>query len=365
MNKMRRLEGLFERFARESVPEDLSGIIAQEIGVELKASYLDIPLKNPILVAPGQLTLTADQVRHIKRAGFAGCVIKSVVGEGPDGCCSMAAQRKKPTYIRSFYDRNDADGERPIIHWDGRCDARPLDEYVNFALDVGKSCVDDQFAAVASILCHLPLPGEDFREDEWAHTTRAIYDAGYSHIEIDFCPFLSGDDYTKDQRNVLRWYRTCPGLVKSVTQDVRVMPKLLNLEWGADFQFAMAEAAVEGGADGLVVGNRMFKPEYGSGHGGPELRRRNLAQISRIREHLPGIRISATGGVYSGRDAFEYMEAGADNVQMLSYIMGKVGRPFTKTSGNKFDKVLHKIILDPRDGLVASMLNKSGMETSE
>jgi hypothetical protein len=232
---------------------------------------------------------------------------------------------------------------------------RSLGEYLKFATDVKTSLGDSGFTPMASILCHLPLPGEKLVGEEWIHTTKALFDAGYSHIEIDFCPFLSGDNYTEDQKNVLRWYRTCTGLMKSVANGIRVIPKMLNLDWGLDFQLAIAEAAVEGGADGLVVANRIYKPEYGSGHGGKELRQRNLALIREIKRRFPSLHISATGGVYSGRMAYEYLQAGAENVQVLSYIMGKVLPPFAK-SGNKFDQVFHRLLLDPDNGLVAAML---------
>jgi hypothetical protein len=357
------LEELYKKYISEVIPGNIGEIIEQATGIRLKSNYIDIDLDHPLMVAPGQLTLKLSQVESVRRAGFAGCVLKSVVGEAPDTTCSMSMQRKKPTSITSFYEEYDTLHECPIIHWNGRCDVRSLDEYMIFARDVKASVDNGQFLPVASLLCHLPLPGAEFKEEEWIHTTKTIFDAGYTHIEIDFCPFLSGDNYTEDQKNVLRWYRTCPGFMKSVSSEIRVIPKMLNLAWGLEFQTAIAEAAVEGGADGIIVANRIFKPEYGSGHGGEELRLRNLQQIREIKKRFSDLHVSATGGVYNGRQAWEYLQAGADNVQVLSYLMGKVQTRFDKL-GNKYDTVLHKLLLHPETGLVAAMMD-GPVETSK
>jgi hypothetical protein len=354
MDKQRKLVDLHEYYSTNPVPKNLSEIIRIETGVDLTSDYLG-RLKNPILVAPGQMTVELSQIELIKNAGFAGCVLKSVVGEAQDGSCSMISQRKKPSYIRTFYEPDDVKEKRPIIHWDGRCDPRTLEEYEKFAFNAEVKFMDGNFRTYASILCHLPRPGEDFKEDEWIHTTEVLFDAAQNCLEIDFCPFLSSDNVTDDRENVLRWYRTCPWMMKS-TDFVKVAPKLLNLDFGLDYQVAMAEASREGGADGVVVANRIYKPEYESGHGGEELRQRNLEQVRAIKNRNWDFPVSATGGIYNGYHVYEYLKAGADCVQLLSFIMGKVSIPFAKTDGNKFDQVFHKIMLDPNDGLIASIL---------
>lgn len=332
--------------------------VEQAYGISLGSRYLDIPIRNPLLIAPGSMTVNLTQMQAIKHSGYAGAVLKSVVGEGADGRCSMIVQRKKPSVVRTFFNPGDTAGERPIIHWDGRLDDRCLHEYKEFAGNAKAHEESNRFFVIASFLCHLPFPGEDFIEDEWTYTSALYREIGYKHVEIDFCPFLLGDNYTADQENVLRWYRTCTSYIKRAVPDMKVFPKILNLEWGIGFQTSMAEAAIEGGADGLVVGNRIYNPEYKSGHGGEELRQRNLKQIRTIRDSFPKLPISATGGVYSGRDVYEYMKAGAENVQILSYVMGRVDKPFAKSSGSKLEKVFHKLILDPYDGLVACILKE-------
>ncbi|MEN6358037.1 MAG: hypothetical protein ABFD83_13245 [Armatimonadota bacterium] len=359
MDYRRELSKVHEYYKRKPIPSCLFQMLVDELELpSLNVSYLDLPLKNPLIVAPGQMTLRTSQVESIHEAGFAGCVLKSVVGESRNGCCSMINQRKHASYIRTFHKGDDPEGKRPIIHWDGRCDTRTLSEYMDFARKAHLYNNPDDFIVIASILCHLPFPHEDFLEEEWVHTTKVHYEAGFKHIEIDFCPFLASDDYTENQENVLRWYRTCPGIMKSVASDVKVFPKMLNLDWGLEFQLKMAEAAFDGGSDGVVVANRHYNRQYASGHGGEELRLRNLEQVRHIKERFPTLSISATGGVYSGRDIYNYLKAGAQNVQFLSYLMGKVNTPFARTEGSRFDMVFHKLILDPDDGLLACLLEE-------
>jgi len=353
-----KLADIHEYYAHNPLPPDLFQQVSGELGVRLEACYDDIGLKHPIIVAPGQVTLTVPGLRTLRRAGYAGCVLKSLVGEDVNGICKMIAQRKKPTHITTVYDPEDTAGACPVIHWDGRCDARTLSDYLPFASEARTLHEPGDFAVIASILCHLPRPGEDVSKEEWLHTTAAIADLGYTHIEIDFCPFLSSDDYTEDQRNVLDWYRTLPALMKSARANIKVYPKMLNLDWGLDYQIRIADAAVQGGADGLVVANRFFKKEYNSAHGGWELRKRNLAQVTAIHERFPELALSATGGVYAGEHVLAYLRAGARNVQVLSFIMGQVRTPFAKTDGTKSEKVLHKLLLDPVDGLFAALLRE-------
>ncbi len=356
-DKIKKIQGLREYFSKHSLPEDFSSLIEREVGISLRAKYGNFSLKNPLMVAAGQLTRNLHQILKIKKAGFGACVLISVVGEDERGNCSMRIQRKHPTYIVSVYDPEDREKYFPIIHWDGGCDVRDLSSYLEFAQEASVYS-DNNFLIVASILCHLPPPEEGFRVREWFHTTKSLFELGYRILEIDFCPSLGREKGLLERENVLRWYRTVPGLVKSVSKDILVYPKLLNLEYGIEFQLEMVENALRGGADGVVVANRIFRKELNTAHGGRELRERNLIQIREIKKNFPQVPISATGGVYSGRHILEYLEAGADNVQILSFLMGKTSYPFTRSQGTRLEKVFHSLMLDSREGLLTLLVKR-------
>lgn len=353
IEKIARLE---RYFAQRPLTENLDEIVRQELGININAFYGSCPLKNPVIVAPGQLTRFASQVAETRKAGYSGCVLKSVVGEDEKGRCSMSSFRKPAGYVKSVYDPSDVGKMYPIIHWDGKLDTRNLAGYLQFAKEVYGYAGTGSFLLAASILCHLPSPDEDFKKEEWVYTAKKLFDAGYKTFEIDFCPQLSNESSLIEKKNVLRWYATIPSYVKSVSPEITVFSKAMNLDFGMDFQIEMSSETIKGGADGIVIGNRLFKKEFGCAHGGKELRERNITQIKEIKKIFPDVHVSGTGGVYTGKDIVDYLEAGAENVQILSFLMGKTAIRFTK-KGTKFEKVLHRLLFDPSDGLLVSMTN--------
>jgi hypothetical protein len=342
---LKKIEELRKYYLENPIDDKFPQIIKNEIGIDLKARYGNFELIHPVLIAPGQLTREAFQIKMIKEAGYSGCVLKSVVGEDEKGNCSMLNQRKKMTYLKTVYDEED----NPVIQWDGRGDTRNLEEYLKFA-KTSFNFSDKNFLIVSSILCHLPGP-EEFKKDEWIYTTKKLYHIGYRFFEIDFCPSLKIEKKI-EKENILRWYREIPMFLKNEFPDIYVFPKILNLEYGIDFQLEIIKSAIEGNSDGVVIGNRIFKEEFNSAYGGKELRERNLIQIKEAKREFPDISISGTGGVYEGRHIFDYLKAGADNVQILSYILGKAKKGFLKKKGNKFEKVIYELFFNPVNGLL-------------
>lgn len=350
----KKIEGLAKYYLEHPIDAQFPEIIRSELGIALKAKYGNFDLKHPILVAPGQLTKEKSQITRIKKAGYSGCVLKSVIGEDEKGNCSMLFQRKKMAYLKTTYDEE----ENPVIHWDGRGDTRDLKEYLKFAKGAF-TLSDNNFLIVASILCHLPGPDEELKRDEWTHTIKKIYEIGYRIFEIDFCPSLKNEKAIMEKENILRWYREIPLFIKREFPDVYVFPKILNLDYGLDFQLRMIESGIKGKSDGVIIGNRIFKERINSAYGGKELRERNLVQIREIKKAFPGISISGTGGVYEGRHILKYLKAGAGDVQVLSYILGKVKKRFLKGKGDKFERVIYELFFNPEDGFLISYIRNS------
>ena len=359
MSSDKKLSELSQHFLFSDIPEDFSDIVKNELNLDIWAKYGNLELKNPVIVAPGQMTTSILQLHLIKQAGFAGCVLKSVVAEDKNQRCSMKILRKKPTKVETVYDETDDNGEFPIIHWDGGLDARNLEEYLEFAKEASKIKSPD-FQIIASLLGHLPSFDQDFIEEEWIYTTEKLYDLGYRFFEIDFCPFLKEQDHLMNQKTILRWYRKIPEILKKSFKDISVFPKIMNLDYGIDFQIKMVESSLAGNADGVVIANRIYKKEFGCAHGGEELRIRNLQQVERVHCLFQNCSVSATGGIYKGKHIFDYICAGAENVQLLSYLMGKVKKPFEK-KGNRFQQVFYKLMLDIEDGYLATLLKKKEM----
>lgn len=355
-----KLNDFYREYSDKKLPPELSQIILDEFGIDISTNYFDQELKNPIMVAPGQLTLSEGQIRGIVDAGYGGVVLKSVVGEDKNGNASMSQFRKTPTFIKTVFDEKDIEKRMPIILWDGGLDTRELGKYLVFAensLNVGK---EKNVPIIASFLSHLPQKGEEWKEEEWVYTAERFSNLGFAYIEIDFCPFLKGENVVKNKETVLDWYRKSPELIKRV-KGIKVLPKLLNLDFGPDFQLEMVKASIEGGADGVVIANRIYKQELKSPYGGLELKERNIEQIKNVRENGLDIPIVGTGGVYSGKDVLDYLKLGVPCVEILSYIMGKWSKP-VETRKDKFELVLYEILLNPVNGLVAGMLDLKNRE---
>jgi len=101
--KVNKIEKLKNIFLKEKLSNDFEKKVREITGIDLSSSYGKFHLKNPVIVAPGQLTRTEKQIAQIKEANFAGCVLKSIVGEDESGNCSMILYRNPPTYLKSVY----------------------------------------------------------------------------------------------------------------------------------------------------------------------------------------------------------------------------------------------------------------------
>jgi len=330
--------------------------VKKELGVDLSASYLGLRLRNPLVIAPGPLSQSLRQIERAARAGYGGMVLKSVIGEDKNGNASMRMLRTKPTFVRWVEDEEG----NPVYHWNGGLDLRNLSDYLKFAEKAFRLGRDLRFPLVASFLCHLPKErDEEWKVDEWEFTVRKLCEAAsvmYEDepivMEIDFCPFLKREKLAVDEETVLRWYREAPELVKEAASIARVVPKVLNLDFGLDFQVEIVKAAERCGVDGVVIANRFFtrysdprtEEEYFTAHGGKELRLVNQRQISEVKKTLD-ISVSATGGTYTGRHVHEYLQLGAENVQALTYIMRK-----------GFEASFRDLMFNRENGLIVSVI---------
>jgi len=350
------LERIKKEFSKGNI--NLKKLLEREFDIDVSASYLGLNLRNPIIIAPGPLSQSTSQIKRAAKAGYGGMVLKSVVGEDKDGNASMKALRRKSSFARWVYDEEG----NPIFHWNGGLDPRRFEDYLAFAREAFKLGKKIKFPLVASFLCHLPKNvDEEWKVEEWEYTTKELVEAarilyGDSPVilEIDFCPFLKREKLAVNKATVLRWYREAPIFIKEVSSNVRVVPKLLNLDFGLDFQIEMAKAARDGDADGVVIANRFFRKyvvketgeEYFTAHGGRELRILNQRQIREVRKVLD-IPISATGGTYSGRHIAEYLKLGAQNVQVLTYVMK-----------NGFERAFENLMFNSKDGFVTLILKE-------
>jgi hypothetical protein len=340
----------FERFKR-ALPRDFPAHVRDAYGIDLSAQYLGQPLPHPVGKGSGQLSLNIGQLETDAEAGLAFAVLKTVIAQDAAGAQSMSAWA-----IHESKMKVERRGAGWTVTWKGRGWDRSLDDYLALVRAGWDLTRGAQLLVVPSVKYHLPRLHEAFRDEEYAFTTRALAKAwGESPLllEKDFSPTLAGDPLADEKQQILRWLREVPQHIRAHA-DVRLAMKLMNARFDDDFQREMMDAA--SGADALVVFNRLFDAKQGVAYGGPELSDRNLRVLSGRPSDRP-TQLSGTGNINTGRMIVEYAVRGCSSVQLHTFFQLPL-EEYPATGGSRTQRALHALIFDPRDGLVAVMLER-------
>jgi len=255
----------------------------------------------------------------------------------------------------------DRRGDGWTVTWKGRGWDRSFDDYLALVRAGRDLTRAGRLLTVPSVKYHLPRLDEPFRDDEYAYTTRALAE-GWGEapllLEKDFSPTLAGDRLADEKQQILRWLREVPGRIKAHA-NVRLGMKLMNARFEDDFQREMMEAA--SAADALVVFNRLFDSKAGVAYGGPELSDRNLRVLdgpSGRQAARP--RLSGTGNIHSGRMIVAYALRGCSSVQVHTFFQLPL-EEYPASDGSRTQRALHALLFDPRDGLIAVMLEREAV----
>lgn len=354
-----RLEGDFERFKRER-PSDIAGYIRGAYRIDLTARYLGLPLPHPIGKGSGQLSLSLEQLETDRAAELAFVVLKTVIAEDPAGERSMAAWAVQETRMKVERRRSAGHREGWTVTWKGRGWERSFDEYLALVRAAADCTRSGEIVAVPSVKYHLPRLGEPFRTEEYRHTTERLCQAWGAEelpLEKDFSPTLAGDELADERDQILRWLREVPGQVRAAagSAPIRLALKLMNARFDDAFQLEMLEAA--GSADALVVFNRLWDPDQAVAFGGFDLSERNLRVLEAARRGgVSTPPLTGTGNVSTGRLIVEYARLGCQSVQLHTFFQLPLSE-YPATEGSRPQRALHTLLFEPRDGLIASMLD--------
>ena len=351
-----RLATDFERFKRE-LPRDFPTHVREIYGIDLTARYLGQTIPHPIGKGSGQLSLNEAQIESDAEAGLAFAVLKTAIAQDSAGAQSMAAWAIHETKMKV-----ERRGEGWTVTWKGRGWDRSFDEYLALVRAAGDVTRAGLLLVVPSVKYHLPRLDEPFKEGEYAFTTRALATAWGEPLlllEKDFSPTLAGDALAGEQAQILRWLHEVPTHIRAQAA-VRLAVKVMNARFDDDFQLEMIRAA--GGADALVVFNRLFDPKHGVAYGGPELSDRNLRVLDRMTAGSP--ELCGTGNVHSGRLILEYARRGCESVQLHTFFQLPL-EEYAASGGSRTQRALHQLVFDPADGLIAGMLDLEGQGVLE
>jgi len=345
----------FERFKR-ALPRDFPAHVRDTYRIDLSADYLGQPLPHPIGKGSGQLSLNTGQLETDAEAGLGFAVLKTVIAQDAAGGQSMAAWAIHETKMKV-----DRRGDGWTVTWKGRGWDRSFDDYLALVRAGRDLTRAGRLLTVPSVKYHLPRLDEPFRDDEYAYTTRALAE-GWGEapllLEKDFSPTLAGDPLADEKQQILRWLREVPARIKAHA-NVRLGMKLMNARFEDDFQREMMEAA--SAADALVVFNRLFDSKAGVAYGGPELSDRNLRVLdgpSGRQAARP--RLSGTGNIHSGRMIVAYALRGCSSVQVHTFFQLPL-EEYPASDGSRTQRALHALLFDPRDGLIAVMLEREAV----
>jgi len=345
----------FERFKR-ALPRDFPAHVRDTYRIDLSADYLGQPLPHPIGKGSGQLSLNTGQLETDAEAGLGFAVLKTVIAQDAAGGQSMAAWAIHETKMKV-----DRRGDGWTVTWKGRGWDRSFDDYLALVRAGRDLTRAGRLLTVPSVKYHLPRLDEPFRDDEYAYTTRALAE-GWGEapllLEKDFSPTLAGDPLADEKQQILRWLREVPARIKAHA-NVRLGMKLMNARFEDDFQREMMDAA--SAADALVVFNRLFDSKAGVAYGGPELSDRNLRVLdgpSGRQAARP--RLSGTGNIHSGRMIVAYALRGCSSVQVHTFFQLPL-EEYPASDGSRTQRALHALLFDPRDGLIAVMLEREAV----
>jgi hypothetical protein len=353
------LERDFQRFGR-APPPDFAAHVRESYRIDLTARYLGETLPHPVGKGSGQLSLNEKQLEEDAAAGLAFVVLKTVIAQDEAGARSMAAWAIHESRMKVEQRRSVGGAPGWTVTWKGRGWDRSFDEYLALVRTGRDLTRAGGPLVVPSVKYHLPRLEEPFRDAEYRFTTRALARAWGEApllLEKDFSPTLAGDALAADQAQVLRWLREVPERIRA-SADVRVAMKLMNARFDDAFQADMLRAAQD--ADALVVFNRLFDDQLGVAYGGWDLSDRNLRVLDLYR-HVPSPTASnrplcGTGNVHSGRLILEYARSGCSAVQLHTFFQVPLSE-YPATHGSRTQRVLHKLIFDPADGLIAGLLD--------
>ncbi|HKA59481.1 MAG TPA: hypothetical protein VKD28_12765 [Gemmatimonadales bacterium] len=344
----------FERFKRE-LPRDFAAHVRDTYRIDLSGRYLGESLPHPIGKGSGQLSLNTGQLETDADAGLAFAVLKTVIAQDGVGSQSMAAWAIHETRMK--VERRSGGW---TVTWKGRGWDRSFDDYLGLVRAARDLTLAGRLLTVPSVKYHLPRLREPFRLEEYAFTTRALahaWDASPLLLEKDFSPTLAGDALSDEKRQILRWLEEVPSCIRDHAA-VRLAMKLMNARFDDGFQREMIEAA--SGADALVVFNRLYDPTLGVAYGGPELSDRNLRVLDTYRplaSPTAPYRLCGTGNIQSGRMIVEYARRGCSAVQLHTFFQLPL-EAYPATHGSRTQRALHALIFEPRDGLIAVMLER-------
>lgn len=287
----------------------------KNLDVDISTQICNIKLENPFLLSSSIVGSTYDMCKRALEAGWAGVVFKTI--------CPFDIHEASPRYSKLNNWDNSFFGFKNIE----QLSQHTLEEDCDILRRLKKEFPNK--AIIASIMGR--------NEEEWEYVSRMVTDAGCDAIELNFsCPNMelkgTGSDIGQSPETVKK-YTEAARRGTNLPLIAKMTPNITDIK-------VPARAAKEGGANGISAINTIKSitnidfntliPEpqvngYTSigGYSGRAVKPIALKMITDLStdERLNNIDISGIGGIYTYKDAIEFLLLGASNVQLTTAIM--------------------------------------------
>lgn len=280
--------------------------------MKLRTKYLGLKLDSPIVVSACPLTVEVDNIARMEDAGAGAVVLFSLFEEQIE---------QEANSFQSGQQVNNTMQPAKLDYFPQLKDYRTSTEQYLEILRKAKERVD--IPVFASLNC--------VTSKGWVEYSKQIAEAGADGLEINV--FFIPADIDLDGRSVEQRYID---IVKAVKSNVDI-PVAVKLNPYFSAMGNMARRLQEAGADGLILFNRFYQPDFDIS----ELRVLSNLEYSHANEiRLPllwiaslfgrlDISLAATTGVQGAREVIKYLLAGAD-IAMTASALYKYGIDYIK-----------------------------------
>lgn len=283
--------------------------------MSLKASYLGLQLKNPLIASSSRLTGEIKSILECVENGIGAIVLKSLFEEQ----IRLEAESKVRMGTASEYYYWYTEAKEKVV---GLSKEENLYKYLSF-VEIVKSEVD--IPVISSINCTTA--------DEWPKFATAIEQAGADAIELNIALFPFDPKVASADIEALY-----ADILKSVKKEVNI-PVSIKLGYYFTNLFSLANKLVANDTDGLVLFNRYYRPDIdidtqkviSENHmSSPDEIHIPMRWIALLKGNGINCDIAASTGVHDYKGVVKQILAGADAVQLCSALYLK-GIPYIKT----------------------------------
>lgn len=290
-------------------------ICNEKFDVDITTDICGVKLENPFLLSSSVVASNYEMCANAFEMGWAGAVFKTI--------SLMEIHEASPR----FSVMKNADGTFTGF--------KNIEQLSDHSLEENLDCFKKLKAAYPSKVIVASIMGRN--EEEWEYLAKKVTEAGADVIELNFsCPNM-------ENRKVGITIGQDPELVERFTRAAKKgtsLPVLAKMTPNITDICVPARASIKGGADGIAAINTIkcitgvnpetfvIEPEVHGhssigGYSGRAVKPIALSFISELAkdDDIKKTHISGMGGIYTWKDALDFIALGAESLQLTTAVM--------------------------------------------